>query len=72
VGDYGSPPAVLCDALEHKLKQFKSAERGVKIPVIAEYFGMTVLVGYLALKKGFHEFKTGNAMPISLQSDVCA
>jgi hypothetical protein len=37
VGDNASSPSPLGDALKKKLKQLKSAERAVLIPLIAEY-----------------------------------
>jgi hypothetical protein len=66
-GGDASSPGALGDVLEGKLTHLTSVERAVLIPVIAEYCDLFRYdrSGMLpCTNKGFHEIKTGDAMPI--------
>lgn len=60
-------PVALGDALNEKLKHLSSAERAELVPVMNEYYDLfrDDRSGMLpCTNKGFHEIKTGDAVPI--------
>jgi hypothetical protein len=67
VGDNGTSPDALKDALNKKLQHLSGTERAEPIPVMTEYHDLFRYdrSGMLpCTDKGFHEIKTGDAVPI--------
>lgn len=67
IHDRESSRVKLTRAIQHKLGHLKNTERDVLVPVIREYHDLFLYdrSGMLpCTSRGFHEIKTGDAVPI--------